>query len=109
MKTGYNEQCPCKRETCPHRGWCAECIKQHRNTPPEDMCDLIWLIHGLGLVNGKKPESSTLKSKKERRNKSICLEILEPFAAKKAAGLCRLLFSNCIKTVGRGFDWNFTS
>jgi len=63
----------------------------------------------LWLVNGKKPESSTLKSKKERRNKSICLEILEPFAAKKAAGMCRLLFSNCINTVGRGSDWNFTS
>lgn len=99
MKTGYNEQCPCKRETCPHRGWCAECIKQHRNTPPEDIV----------ACQREKPESSTLKSKKERRNKSICLEILEPFAAKKAAGLCRLLFSNCIKTVGRGFDWNFTS
>lgn len=37
MKTGYNEQCPCKREACPRRGWCAECIKQHRNTPPEDI------------------------------------------------------------------------
>lgn len=37
MKTGYNEQCPCKREACPHRGWCAECIKRHRNTPPEDI------------------------------------------------------------------------
>ena len=37
MKTGYNEQCPCQNNACPRRGWCVECVKQHWNTPPDDV------------------------------------------------------------------------
>lgn len=30
-------ECPCKNTKCPRNGNCAQCIEQHRKTPPQDI------------------------------------------------------------------------
>lgn len=30
-------ECPCQNTKCPRFGDCAQCIEQHRKTPPQDI------------------------------------------------------------------------